>query len=294
MSPVVPSKAEDHVAYSVRKYRRAHRRYGRNHPEIFNSIEQGRLREDLAAGAGLIATRSESPRALDLGCGSGNVTRHLLALGLRVLAADVSPEFLRQVQRELGRTARVETFRLNGHDLDGIPDGSLDMVCAYSVLHHIPDYLRALDDVCRVLAPGGVAYLDHEANDTFWDKSGCFWRLLDEVDDHRVDRANRWNGRRWWEPRRKRWQRYLQPSRYYTRARQLFDPAYPWNVEGDIHVWEVDHIEWDKVEERLRGGGLEVVRRKDYLNFSSEYPLDLWQRFERTCTNMRLVVARRP
>ena len=281
------------VERSIRKYRRAHRRYDRRHPEIFNPIEQARLHEELGTALGEVRTGATPPRVLDLGCGTGNLTRHLLEHGARVLAADVSPEFLARVEGRFGHTGRVETLRLNGTDLRELPDGSVDMVSAYSVLHHIPDYLAAIDEACRVLAPGGIAYLDHEANETFWDKQSCFWELLRATAEAKVARQNRWNGRGWWHPDAKRWQRFLQPSRYVLAVRQRINPAYPWDVEGDIHVTEHDHIEWDQVEQRLRAGGCEVVRRVDYLNYSSDYPDEVWERFRSTCTNMRLVVARR-
>lgn len=280
------------VERSIRKYRRSHRRYDHKHPEIFNSVEQARLHAELGRALEEVRTGSAPPRALDLGCGTGNVTRHLLELGASVLAADVSPEFLARINRRYGGTGRVETCQLNGQDLTGLEDASVDLACAYSVLHHIPDYLGAVDEICRVLTPGGIAYLDHEANHNFWNKQGCFWELLRAVADARLARQNWWNGHTWWHPEAKRWQRYLVPSKYLVKMRQAINPAYPWDVEGDIHVWEHDHIEWDRVEERLVAGGCEIVRRVDYLNYSSEYPDELWARFRDTCTNMRLTVAR--
>ena len=292
-APAGPVDEAALVERSIRKYRRSHRRYDRRHPEIFNPVEQARLHEALGEALADVRSEASPPRVLDLGCGTGNVTRHLLEHGARVLAADVSAEFLATIERRYAGTGRVETIRLNGTDLGGIEDGSVDMVCAYSVLHHIPDYLGGVSEACRVLAPGGIAFLDHEANESFWDKSSCFWELLRAQAEARVDRQNRWNGRRWWHPDEKRWQRYLMPSKYVLKARQMVNPAYPWDVEGDIHVWDHDHIEWDRVEERLVAGGCEVLRRVDYLNYSSEYDDAVWDRFKDTCTNMRLVVARR-
>ncbi|MGI8461552.1 MAG: class I SAM-dependent methyltransferase [Solirubrobacterales bacterium] len=279
--------AAELVEFSVRKYRRGHRRYERKHPEIFNEIEQARLREEVAHAAAEIRTSAAPVRVLDIGCGSGNLTRHLLDLGLEVTAADVSPHFLRLVERRFGTSARLRTLLLNGRDLSGLDARSMDMVCAYSVLHHIPDYLAIVDEACRVLRPGGVVYLDHEANDNFYDKSSCFWDLMRAWEAHRINQPG------WWNPERRRWQRYLVPAKYYARIRQKFDPAYPWNVEGDIHVWESDRIEWDRVEERLRAGGCEVIRSVDYLNYNSDYPDDVWDRYAQGCSNMRLVVGRR-
>jgi SAM-dependent methyltransferase len=176
---------------------------------------------------------------------------------------------------------------VNGQDLTGIEKGHFDLACAYSVLHHVPDYLAMVEEMARVVRPGGAVFLDHEANDNFWDKSSCFWQLLRASEEHRRNRRGLWN------PLRRRWQRYLIPSKYYARVRTWIDPGYPWNVEGDIHVWEWDHVEWDLVEERLTQAGCEVVTKRDYLGYSSEYPDAVWSRFEDRCTNMRLLVARR-
>ena len=111
------------VAESVRAYAKAHRGYEERHGEIFNPVEQQRLRSALAAAAGGV-TGGAPRRALDLGCGTGNLTAHLLDLGMEVLAADVSPEFLTVVEsRFAGRPVR--TLRIGGLDLSEIKDLSL-------------------------------------------------------------------------------------------------------------------------------------------------------------------------
>ncbi len=275
----------EQVANSIRRYARAHRRYERRHPEIFNPIEQERLRGELAEVVGKVA--AGPPRALDLGVGSGNVTAQLLRLGVRVTAADVSPHFLSLVRRRFG--TGVDTVRLNGIDLVGLPDATYDIVAAYSVLHHIPDYIGILDEIERVLRPGGLVYLDHEVNDEFWRKDGCVVELRRAVAKRKVEAPGPWNPERW------RWQRFLIPSKYAMAIRLKFDPEYFFGSEGDIHTWEHDHVEWSKVEERLHGLGLDVETIRDYLHFSAEYPEDLWQEYrDRGCTDMRTLVARRP
>jgi SAM-dependent methyltransferase len=265
---------------SLRRYRRAHRRYDRIHPEIFNAVEQARLHASLERAAGA----APGARALDFGCGSGNVTRHLLELGLDVTAADLSPEFLRSVERRFG----VQTLRLNGRDLSGVPDGSFDLVASYSVLHHVPDYLAAVRELARVVAPGGIVYIDHEANDGFWAPDGCAHHLRQEWAQRRLARPGLWN------PERRRWQRYLMPSKYVLGVRLLFDPDYLFGSEGDIHVWAEDRIEWDLVVGALEAAGCNVLWREDYLNWNADYPTDLYETYrERGCTDMTALTARR-
>jgi SAM-dependent methyltransferase len=269
------------VARSVAAYRKVHRGYEARHDEIFNPIEQGRLRAALERAVADVD--GPARRALDLGCGTGNLTAHLLELGLDVVAADVSPEFLGGVARRFaGRP--VETLELDGLGLDGVADGSLDLVAAYSVLHHVPDYLAMVREAHRVLRPGGVLYLDHEVNDAFWEQGGCLAELRAALD------ARRHPG--WWNPVRKRWQRYLMPSKYVFAVRQKIDPLF-WLDEGDIHVWPADHVEWDRIAAVLGEQGAEILRTEDYLVSRAEYPADLYEAYAGRCSDMRLLVARK-
>jgi len=281
-----PKQAQlEQVANSVRRYARAHRHYDRRHPEIFNPIEQARLRAELAE---VVAHAPGRPaQVLDLGVGTGNVTAHLLAEGAQVTAADVSPHFLDRVRRRFGE--RVVTVQLNGIDLDGLADAAYDVVTVYSVLHHIPDYVAILDELVRVLRPGGLVYLDHEVNDEFWRKDGCVAEFRRAVDRRALEAPGPWNPRRW------RWQRFLIPANYAMGIRLKLDPEYRFGSEGDIHTWELDHVEWLKVEARLRELGLEVTQVRDYLHYNAEYPDDLWREYrDRGCTDMRTMIARRP
>jgi len=271
------------VQRSIDRYRRAHRRYERRHPEIFNPIEQARLVQGLDRARRAIATGAAPALAMDFGCGSGNLTARLLDLGLEVTAADVSPEFLQAIGRRFaGRP--VSTLRLNGTDLAGVPDAAFDLVAAYSVLHHVPDYLGVLAELVRVLRPGGVLYLDHEANAEFWGPHGSGHAFREELARLARERPGLWN------PQRHRWQRVLQPAWWALTLR----PAWYFGREGDVHVWPEDHIEWDRVEAELAGLGCDVVHREDYLHFQAGYPVDVWARWrDRGSTDMRALTVRR-
>lgn len=242
------------------------RRYARRHPEIFNPVEQERL----AAGvrAALAEVRSPAREALDFGCGTGNVTRHLLAAGAQVVAADVSERNLAHVARRFG----VETLHLDGGPL---PRERFDLVAAYSVLHHIPDYLAALDDLAAALRPGGVLYLDHEAHEAAWQPDGC-------VAAYRAALAEHW-----------RWRRLAAPRKIARRVWREVHPRSFFGAEGDLHVWPWDHIEWDRVVERLEALGLEVVRRDDHLGYTAGEPRAVWERFRDRCADMTALTARR-
>ena len=126
--------------------------YERVHREIFNSIEQQRLHQTLREAVGAVQTGSQPVTALDYGCGSGNLTRHLIELGVHTVSADVSEEFMRAVREAFSETGRSRTIEINGRDLSNVPEAQFDVVATYSVLHHVPDYLAIVEDRVHALA----------------------------------------------------------------------------------------------------------------------------------------------
>jgi SAM-dependent methyltransferase len=218
---------------------------------------------------------------LDFGCGGGNVTRHLQTLGFAVTAADVTPAFLEIVAERFG----VETLLLPGGDMSVLPDAAYDLITVYSVLHHIPDYLGTVQALVRKLRCGGVLFIDHERTDNYWvpDQALRSYR-------HALSEAG---ARRYWDPDRRRWQHLVRaavvPSRHLARVRK-------WrglNDEGDIHVYQDDHIQWERVRASLEESGADVVARDEYLHFAGRASEAVWTRWRDRCADMGYVIARR-
>ena len=94
-------------------------------------------------------------KVLDLGCGAGEAAVWFAKQGAEVVASDLSPEFLRLVERVAERHGvRVRTHRADADRL-GLPPESFDVVYAGNVLHHVntEETLRTIHEVLR---PGGV------------------------------------------------------------------------------------------------------------------------------------------
>jgi SAM-dependent methyltransferase len=92
-------------------------------------------------------------RVLDLGAGVGGFLDGLSELGDHVFASDMDIESLGHC-RDRGYPASL----VDGYALP-YKAGSFDLVCMLDCVEHIPDDGRAMQEVARVLRPGGLAFL---------------------------------------------------------------------------------------------------------------------------------------
>jgi len=98
---------------------------------------------------------SPGDRVLDVACGPGNFTRGFArptGEGL-VVGLDASKTMLAVAVR---KTESANVAYVRG-DACALPfrDGSFDAVCCFAALYLIQQPMRALDEIARVLAPGG-------------------------------------------------------------------------------------------------------------------------------------------
>ncbi len=90
----------------------------------------------------------------DLGCGTGTLAQAIAPFVRQVIAVDASLDMLEAAQRRLEPTLPVE---LRQGEIEALPidDDTLDAAVLSLVLHHVPDPVRALAEVARVVKPGG-------------------------------------------------------------------------------------------------------------------------------------------
>lgn len=94
-------------------------------------------------------------RVLEIGCGTGSTAlRHAPHAG-HILATDISGEMIAIARGKAEGVENVE-FRVARIEEIDVPDASVDMVMAHSVLHLVRDVEGTLDRAVRWLRPGGV------------------------------------------------------------------------------------------------------------------------------------------
>ncbi|MBN1522504.1 MAG: class I SAM-dependent methyltransferase [Candidatus Aureabacteria bacterium] len=96
-------------------------------------------------------------RILDFGCGTGNVSLHALRSGLSPVAVDTSLEMLKMIKKKIGNE-HSSFVRGDGESLP-FRDRSFDAAVCMGVLHHIPDKVRAVKEMIRVVRKGGKIYV---------------------------------------------------------------------------------------------------------------------------------------
>lgn len=272
-----PMDYRDQIRFNKQAGDRISGEYERLHGDIFSPVEQERLRGTLGKAIQAIQTGAEPLTALDYGCGSGNLTAQLIGRGIHTVSVDVSDGFLELVRRSFSDTGLSEVVRVNGSDLSNLESDRFDLVVTYSVLHHVPDYLRIVKEMCRVLKPSGVIYIDHEVTQTYYDRPEEYGRFLREAQP----RANL----------RRYLALLLDVGGYVHVLRRIVNPRY--KKEGDIHVWPDDHIEWDEIERLVISQGFEIVLKQDYLLYKSGYDLDVYRKYKDRCADERVLAARK-
>jgi ubiquinone/menaquinone biosynthesis C-methylase UbiE len=107
--------------------------------------------------------RAEGATVLEIGCGRGVGTEIIFRRfgAKRVHAFDLDPEMVGLARRRLSAFP-ADRLKLSVGDAAAVEeeDASFDAVFDFGIIHHVPDWRRAVAEVARVLRPGGRFFFE--------------------------------------------------------------------------------------------------------------------------------------
>ncbi|KAA8916841.1 hypothetical protein TRICI_000960 [Trichomonascus ciferrii] len=121
---------------------------------------------------------------LDVGCGPGTISIDLAANYVsqgKVLATDYAEDVLKTAKASADEQ-RIKNIEFETADIHNLhyPDNTFDVVHAHQVLQHITDPVKALQEMLRVVKPGGFVAArdtDYESFEWYPDIDGMdFWK----------------------------------------------------------------------------------------------------------------------
>jgi len=106
---------------------------------------------------------------LDFGCGPGSFSlaaARLVGPGGQVFAVDIHPLAVKSVRKSAERRGIENLRTISEIGSAAVPDGRVDIVLIYDVLHDLGDVDQTLADIHRILKPGGrLSVRDHHLNE---------------------------------------------------------------------------------------------------------------------------------
>ena len=138
--------------------------------EFFAQVERRRYNEYAPWIPGTIGfEKFAGKRILEVGFGLGTDFMSFARAGAQCFGVDLTQAHIEATRRRLlleGRPVRIA--RGDAEDLP-FTDRSMDAVYSFGVLHHTPDTQRAVDEIHRVLRPGGEAVV------ALYNRDSAFW-----------------------------------------------------------------------------------------------------------------------
>lgn len=125
--------------------------------EFFEEIERRRYELEPFIFEYAEFARWKGKKILEVGCGTGTDLLQFLRAGADAYGIDLSGRSVTLARKRLSLSS-FETRRLLLGDAENLPfpANSFDLVYSWGVLHHTPDTVKAVEEIYRVVRPGGA------------------------------------------------------------------------------------------------------------------------------------------
>ena len=125
--------------------------------QYFEEIEAFRYYDQPFIHAFAQFTRYRGKRVLEVGFGAGTDFIQWLRAGAVATGIDLTPEALDHLAHRIAAYGLPPAENIQVADAESLPfaDNAFDLGYSYGVLHHTPDTIKALQELTRVVRPGG-------------------------------------------------------------------------------------------------------------------------------------------
>jgi tRNA (cmo5U34)-methyltransferase len=141
-------------------------------------------------------------RILELGCGTGNLTRlaHERWPNSHITVVDISEEMLQKTAEKLGPRTQLTSVQSYFEDLDFAP-GQFDLVMSSIAMHHIldPEKERLIGKIHQWLRPGGFFVLGDQiqgANPRLYQADVAFYEAYAQENGASPEDVRQWREHR--------------------------------------------------------------------------------------------------
>lgn len=127
--------------------------------EFFEQVEQFRYTLQPFMNRIIRFNEYKGKNLLEIGCGLGTDLLQFARAGAHVTGVDLTPASIDLARKRFSLYGVPATFQVADAESLPFPDASFDVVYSFGVLHHTPDTQKAINEVFRVLKPGGEMIL---------------------------------------------------------------------------------------------------------------------------------------
>jgi ubiquinone/menaquinone biosynthesis C-methylase UbiE len=127
--------------------------------KFFDEVERFRYETQPFMRSLLEFDNFRGKQLLEIGCGLGTDLLQFARAGAKVTGVDLTPASIELVKKRFSLEGLPVDARVA--DAENLPfaDASFDVVYSFGVLHHTPNTHKTIDEVYRVLKPGGRAII---------------------------------------------------------------------------------------------------------------------------------------
>ena len=132
-----------------------------NLPDLLDELKEMFIARNHLAVCEMPIAKLKDKKVLEVGCGAGGHSSLFCKEGAHITSLDLTLDRVVATKKKLDIIDQNKSSLVLQGDAENLPfeDNHFDIVYSNGVLHHTPNTQKSIDEVRRVLKPGGVAVI---------------------------------------------------------------------------------------------------------------------------------------